>query len=690
MVNSVLAALGVARASQPVADAPGTLRRRLDIQGLRAVAVLMVVAFHAGLPVPGGFIGVDVFFVISGFVITAMLMREWDSTGRIRLGRFYLRRFKRLTPALFLTLGVVMVASSLLLSPIGSQQTAAKTAVGAMFLAANLVIARTTGDYFDARAETNPLLNTWSLSVEEQFYLVFPAVLLGGLLLGARGRRNRITPVVVVGFVGALSFLLALVGSGSFGLYTFQLPVSLVGFYSPVTRAWEFAAGSLLALGGARLTVSSPRLAGIVLLTGSGLLTASLWVIRRTTPFPGIWTLLPVIGTLLVLVAGPHYSAIARVLASRPMVLIGDLSYSIYLWHWPFIVFGSLLWPGSDSVLLIAAALSVIPAYASFRWVEEPIRSLPVAGGGSIVRLVAATVTLPFLLAVGLVIAANAGFWNTSVRGYQEAIQASHAGISTGCTAEAWTKSAECTWNGNALGRPVYLVGDSNADQFIEALMGATEQPVTRPLVSLTENACAFLPTSLAMEDPVLEDRCSRYAANTKDYLIAAKPGLVVVANSYPWWLESHYLVGKHDEAQGRELQGELDALFVGLSDSVRALQDAGHEVLLVQTVPQWGDQHELSWAGCAVLDMLGDGCSRTMSMVDVIRRQGAAADVVAAVALATGAGVLDLSSELCPDGTCSSVTRDGLFRYRDGTHITVSQSVALTATFKEAIANGG
>lgn len=160
--------------------------RRLDIQGLRAIAILMVVAFHSGLPVPGGFVWVDVFFVISGFVITAMLMREWATTGRIRFGRFYVRRFKRLTPALALMVAVTMIISVFVLSPLGTQQTAAKTAFGAILLVANLVIARTTGGYFSAPAEINPLLNVWSLSVEEQFYLGFPAILAVGWLLARK------------------------------------------------------------------------------------------------------------------------------------------------------------------------------------------------------------------------------------------------------------------------------------------------------------------------------------------------------------------------------------------------------------------------------------------------------------------------------------------------------------------------
>lgn len=148
----------VPRTAEPVRRSE--VSRRPDIQGLRAVAVLSVIAFHAGLPVPGGFIGVDVFFVISGFVITAMLMRERVQHGRIRLARFYLKRFKRLTPALALVVVVTMMAAAVLLSPFGSQQTAAQTGVGAMLLAANFVISRTSGGYFNAPAEANPLLHT--------------------------------------------------------------------------------------------------------------------------------------------------------------------------------------------------------------------------------------------------------------------------------------------------------------------------------------------------------------------------------------------------------------------------------------------------------------------------------------------------------------------------------------------------
>jgi peptidoglycan/LPS O-acetylase OafA/YrhL len=233
---------------------------RPDIQGLRAIAVLMVVAFHAGLPVPGGFVGVDVFFVISGFVIAGSLHREWSNTGRIHFARFYMRRFKRLTPALALTVTVTMLLTAAVLSPLGAQQNAAKTAIGGMFISANVVIANTTGGYFSLAAETNPLLHVWSLSVEEQFYLGFPFLLAIGWAIARRGRRLSTAPLMLVMAVMAVSFLLSLVDESAL---EFPGSKDALGFYSPVPRAWEFAAGAALALAIAGRRGLAPRTAAL-------------------------------------------------------------------------------------------------------------------------------------------------------------------------------------------------------------------------------------------------------------------------------------------------------------------------------------------------------------------------------------------------------------------------------------------
>jgi peptidoglycan/LPS O-acetylase OafA/YrhL len=353
-------------------------RRRLDVQGLRAVAVLSVVAYHAGLPVPGGFVGVDVFFVISGFVITAMLRREWEATGRISFTAFYKRRFKRLTPALAVVVAVTAVTAGLVMSPLGPQQRVSETGLGAMALIANWVIASTTGGYFDAPAATNPLLHTWSLSVEEQFYLVFPALLALGWFVAARRPARRHTASILVGVVALGSFGIALVGVNPF------VHSWLFGFYSPLTRAWEFAVGALLAL----VAVKSVRGAAAA---GALLLAASFFVIDDLRTFPGVWTLLPVAGTALLIVGRP------RALTLRPRVRIGDWSYSIYLWHWPLIVFATTFGWNRTA----AAALSFLPAVASFRWVERPLRSLQLPRR-RFALLVAAVVMSPVIVDAAL------------------------------------------------------------------------------------------------------------------------------------------------------------------------------------------------------------------------------------------------------------------------------------------------
>ena len=342
---------------------------RADVQGLRAVAVLLVLTFHAGLPVVGGFLGVDVFFVISGFVITNMLLREWHKHGRIRLGTFWRRRFFRLTPALALTVFVVFILAALILLPL-QQQMAYQTGLGALFFVANVVIARNTGGYFDAPAERNPLLNTWSLSVEEQFYLLFPLLLVGALILWRKSSRRSWMPTAMVAVAALLSICSMLWAQSPSGA-----DITWLNFYSPITRTWEFAVGSLLAtVTFGRRPVG--RSLGLVcrLIGGLGLLFAA-FAIDSSGPFPSMWTFVPVLATMALLIGGASDSEKRRRLLEMPVLIkLGDWSYSIYLWHWPFIVFAIALGFDAPLWVLLAAAASFIPAILSYRIVETPLR----------------------------------------------------------------------------------------------------------------------------------------------------------------------------------------------------------------------------------------------------------------------------------------------------------------------------
>lgn len=384
-------------------------RRRADIQGLRAVAVILVVAFHAKLPVPGGFVGVDVFFVISGFVITAMLMREWAEHGRLRFLRFYFRRFLRLTPALALTVSFVVIASFLLQNPFGAQQTTARTGLGAMLLSANFAIAHAAGDYFATDTTTNPLLNTWSLSVEEQFYLLFPALFALAWTISRRTRRRLLPPLLLVAAIAVVSFAVSLAwtygSSFAEGVTSYFGGPQSWAFYSPFSRAWEFAVGALLALGLPRIHRLSHRLAWAVGITGAVIVAASAFLIHDSMAFPGWIAVAPVFGTALVLLAGTWSTVgVSRALATRPMVAIGDASYSWYLWHWPVIVFAALLFPRDPLALIIAAVVSLVPAFLSYRFVEQPLRKLQPKTPGRATLVIVLTFGIPIVLATVLLI----------------------------------------------------------------------------------------------------------------------------------------------------------------------------------------------------------------------------------------------------------------------------------------------
>lgn len=667
--------------------------RRLDIQGLRAIAVLIVVAFHAGLPIPGGFVGVDVFFVISGFVITLMLNREWSTNGRISLGLFYLRRFKRLAPALALVVTITVLISSILLSPLGPQQIALETAVGAVLLTANFVIASTTGGYFDSPAETNPLLNTWSLSVEEQFYLVFPAIVLVGWILSRRRPWLRLAPIVLVAGVIPLSFFIAVRGpmilgvASRFGL-EWDLATSLFGFYSPLTRAWEFAAGALLALVLSRGFRLAPKLLSAAGWIGAWMLLASAFFIDDGTPFPGVWTLLPVTATVLLLLAGTRTKSLTtRTLASRPLVLIGDFSYSIYLWHWPLIVFAGNLWPNARWASVGAAALSFLPAYASYRWLEQPIRQTFVGDGRQLATLVAVTLFIPLLIS-GSISLITSRLWVPATEARLAAAAQLHAGYTLGChyaPEQGYEDPEPCRWHASSTGQPVYLLGDSNAAHYTEGLIASTER-LQRPLIVSTSAGCPLLDLPITSPSrPNLRDACSTRTERLLQWMDGQEPGTVILSGSDEYWLTSDFLVDL-DGHPIREESQRVSLFQRSLERTIRRLQDAGHSVVVVQTVPHFFGKYVWDPATCNLWDSLR-GCPQEMPLPTAEARSRNVKRAVHDATVKLGAIDLDVSEEICPRKTCTT-WREETPIYRDANHISVAQSKALGPTFEQILIN--
>lgn len=338
------------------------LSYRPDIDGMRALAVLAVVAYHyAPTKFPGGFIGVDIFFVISGYLITGILLQAFQS-HTFSLLDFYRRRILRIFPALSAVLIVCLVAGWLLLFPAEYATLGKHVAAGAGFVQ-NLVLWQEAG-YFDTSALQKPLLHLWSLAVEEQFYIFWPLFL--WLVLH---KSQRVLASVLL--IAALSFAL--------NIWGIQSGNSVATFYLPLTRAWELMAGAGLAALHISTGPRRPPYSSAMSCIGLGLILLGFAVIHPGRSFPGFWGLLPVIGSVLLIQAGEHAFVNRQLLALRPMVAVGLISYPLYLWHWSLLSLASVIFSGMDHAVLrgtkwAALCLSFLLAWATYRWLERPIR----------------------------------------------------------------------------------------------------------------------------------------------------------------------------------------------------------------------------------------------------------------------------------------------------------------------------
>jgi peptidoglycan/LPS O-acetylase OafA/YrhL len=354
-------------------------RFRADIEGLRAVAVLAVVLFHADVPgIGGGFIGVDVFFVISGFLITGLLWREVNTSGTVRLGRFYGARARRLLPLAAAVAIVTMISTAVLLPPLQAIPIFDDGLASALYIS-NIWFTLAKADYFSPDTPS-PFLHYWSLSVEEQFYLVWSVLLIGAVwLIRRRGRRAGTHPwssqkpyLLVFVVVGVTSFAASLV-------LTRVLPMA--AFFMMPTRAWELAIGGVVALTvdqGHRLP---PLMATFAGWAGLGVILLTCTWLSPTTPYPGTAALFPVLGAVLVIGAGCAVPdrGVGRALSLSPMRAVGRISYSWYLWHWPVLVLAPTVvdhplgLTGRLATVLVSAGLAVL----TLRLIENPVRFAP-------------------------------------------------------------------------------------------------------------------------------------------------------------------------------------------------------------------------------------------------------------------------------------------------------------------------
>ena len=601
---------------------------RPDIDGLRAIAILPVLLFHAHVPgLSGGYVGVDIFFVISGFLITRLIAREIDD-GRFSIIRFYERRARRILPALSVMLAVVLAAAAILYLP-GDFEGVPRSALAAILFLSNLWFFTDTG-YFAGGADSKPLLHTWSLAVEEQFYIAFPLL----LMLIARFAPGARKPLIAAAALGSLALCIAMRGDAS-GF----------AFYLPATRAWELLAGAMLALGVFPAMATGWRREAVAF-AGFAAIAAAILTFTPDTPFPGIAALLPVAGAAILIHAAPG-TLVGRALGSGPPRAIGLISYSLYLWHWPVIVFAEYATDaplaGWRTVAAIGAAF--ILAFLSWRYVERPFRNPARVPARRIFTLSALAMGGLSLVALAMI---AAGPWSSRFAPRALDLAAGRSDISPErgrCHDTAMRGQAPCLLGAQGATPDTLLWGDSHGVELAHILsLDAWAQG--RALLQQTTSSCPPVLDWRGARDP----RCARANADLFA-MLRARPEIKRV------YLAAFWASGAF---------ADPDAL-ARLDRTIAALTKAGKQVAVIGPVPPqpFDVPRRLAHAAGREGAVMGRDSATMRPMI-------AGWDALMARWRARGVRLIDPRARLCPTGPCAIIAY-GRPLYFDSHHLSVA-----------------
>jgi peptidoglycan/LPS O-acetylase OafA/YrhL len=500
---------------------------RADIDGLRAVAVALVIAFHIyPVSVPGGFIGVDVFFVISGFLITGLILDQ-QAAGSFSIRDFYIRRARRILPALAVVIAATLIIGWFVLFP-PTYEKLGLHAIASTFFFPNLVYWSEAG-YFDAPSKTKPLLHLWSLGVEEQFYLVWPLLL---VLL----RRWKAQPTAILCALSAISLIYSSIAS-------FYDPVA--AFYSPLSRLWELGAGGILA--SRRVEVRHPEITSFLGLT---LIIGAAFTLTSTSTFPGMLAIIPVGGTAMVIAAR------SWILRRRPLVALGLISYPLYLWHWPLVSFAAILDFNNDLARGVIIAASVILSWMTARYVEYPIRFGSLRPHGAAISVAA---TLAVSLGAFMIFA----FSGLPLRYPADVLPV----VLLAKQYEANDRSGRC-WLDRVAGFEQYAPECRDGEILVwgDSYSGGLARGFPRPYAQFSRDGCL----------PVLVwsyDQCAKSNAAIVDEILRLKPRRVIMFGHWPNPLADAPFNPKLDKA----LQDTLNKIRHGVDD-----------VILIGPFPYW------------------------------------------------------------------------------------------------------
>ena len=665
---------------------------RPDVEGLRAVAVGAVLLYHAGVPfAPGGYVGVDVFFVISGFLITGLLVRELENTGGISLARFYSRRAKRLLPLTVVVLAfVVLLALALpLYDPVRMDEVSLGVVASGLYVMNWLLATRAT-DYFAAGLEASPVQHFWTLAVEEQFYLIWPALLLVAAWWSRRAGR-RLRPSLAVAFAAIL------VSSLAYGVYSTDAQAG-AAYFSTLTRGWELALGGMLALIPASWLARRPRwVAATLAWAGLGAIAFSTVRFGDGTLFPGYAALVPTLGTAAIIAAGfgigsaATFVGPARLITLGPVRHVGRISYSWYLWHWPPLVFAAAIW-GTLSPLegMAVLAVSYVPAVLTNRLVEKPflhsetLTRFPrkaLALGGACTASSVALGLLLFALTPTIPEAPESRVAGATALQRDHALQKSAKAVhptpreaetkenrprmyADGCHLNPpETEAPECVYGDPSSDTTVVLFGDSHAMQWFPALNELAEERDWR-LVGLTKAACP--PAEVQIYNATLRREyreCDEWRQRTLERITREEEPDLVVTSSLPTY---------RPREAGERLGGEAstEAMVNGYAATLKKLRETGAPVALIEDVPH--PDKNVPECVSRSLDRLRE-CAfpkgKALAFPPVNPR---AAEEVESVRL------IDPTPMVCPEEACPAVIGDALV-YRNGAHLTATYVRTLT-----------
>ncbi|MBC3196845.1 acyltransferase family protein [Pseudomonas poae] len=630
------------------------LAYRRDIDGLRAIAVLAVVLFHFGVPgVTGGFVGVDVFFVISGFLITSIIWRERQA-GRFSFVEFWARRARRILPALFVMIVATLVAGWFLLAPKDYEELG-RAAHYQVIFTSNLLFARQHG-YFEAASDIKPLLHTWSLAVEEQFYILFPLLL---TLLSSRLKHWRL-----------VLFGVLLV---SFGMSVWAVEHEpQKAFFLLHLRAWELLAGAMLAVMPAREWRASPALAQCVSLAAMGLILIAVFGFDSHTAFPGATALLPVLGVVgLIWANGQQYTWVGRLLSSRLMVGLGLISYSWYLWHWPVFVYANYAAVDGLSATELGGLmlLSLVLGYLSWRFVETPFREKRLLATRKAI-LVAAAVGI---LSIGLTGVALRKADGVPSRLSEQALRYAKAKKWSpelmACMADKDTPDERlfCHFGPKNPAVSALVWGDSHATALIPALeIGAEKHDI-----SLMEASFAGCVPLDGLENIA---RCAHFNRRVEKAMSEQPISDVVLAARWSLYLYGQMSGDKEhalkDPSTGQYVRAVAEQRFAdGMRERIKGLRAAGHRVWLVKEVPL---QEIIVPYRLSRLAMMHRPVDREgLPVAKHLAREAFISQLFDELAAAdSGVRVLDPAPQLCgADGLCR-VELNGRALYTDDNHL--------------------